>query len=111
MTINRQTYKLPTVVFGGQSPVNLDYYKIPFQTSVLIDLVSGTANFGVEYTTDNIEGVYDPSGTRWLPSAGIPYGTAATTQYTFNFPVTGVRLNIQSMTGELRMATIQGIGV
>jgi hypothetical protein len=111
MTINRQTYKLPTVVLGGQPLVNLDHFKIPFQVSVLVDLVSGTANFGVEYTTDPISGVYDQATTRWLPSAGIPYGTTATSQYTFNFPVTAIRLNIQSMTGELRMSTIQGIGV
>ncbi len=112
--VRRQTFKIATVVLGGQYPLSLDYLKIPFQASVLVDLVSGTATYDVEFTTDdlvNMSGISDPMNFRWIPLPTMPPGQTETKQATIDFPVTGVRLNIQSMTGELRFSVIQGIGI
>ena len=105
----RRQYSLPTVVLGPQTFVNLDWTKIPFQASVLVDVQSGAASYGVEYTTDDIFGTADPNTLRWIPSSVLPYGTTATGEWTVNFPVMAVRLNIYSMTGVINLTVIQGI--
>jgi len=108
MSVKRFTYKAG-VTLGGQDVVNLDYHKIPFQASVVVDLVSGTVNYKVEYTTDDIS--KDPPTFRWLTWVDFPADTASTKQSTLNFPVTAVRLSIQSITREVRFSVIQGIGI
>lgn len=107
----RRVYKAASVVLGGQTFVNLDYWKIPFNATVLVDLVSGTANYGVEFTCDDVSGTVDPNTLRWIPDLTLPAGQTKTGVSVYNFPVTAVRLNIQSMTGEVRLTVIQGIGV
>lgn len=107
----RRTYKAASVVLGGQTFVNLDYWKIPFQATVLADLVSGSVNYSIEFTCDDVSGTVDPTTLRWITIPNLPAGQTSTVQYTVNFPVTAVRINIQSMTGELRLTVIQGIGV
>jgi hypothetical protein len=106
--VRRYTYKAATTVLGGQDIINLDFFKIPFQVGVLVDLVSGNITYAIEYTMDHITGVVDLGAIRWQQA---PIGTtSATVQYTFNFPVTAIRLNILSMTGEVRLTAIQGLG-
>lgn len=107
----RRTYKAATTVLGGQSFVNLDFWKIPFQATVLADLVSGSVNYSIEFTCDDVFGTVDPTTLRWITATGLQAGQTGTVQYTLNYPVTAVRLNIQSMTGELRLTVIQGIGI
>ncbi len=112
--VRRQTFLAPTVVLGGQHPINLDYVKIPFQVSVHVDLVSGTVNYAVEFTTDditNLLGSSDPSTFRWWSDPAFPAGQTASANFVMNAAVTAVRLNIQDLTGEVRMSVIQGIGV
>jgi len=109
--IVRRTYKAATIVLGGQQLVNLDYLKIPFQVGVLLDLVSGTINYSVEFTTDSLDGPFDPTTMRWITTQEFPQGSSGTIQATLNEPMTALRLNIQSMTGEARLSVIQGIGV
>lgn len=106
---SRQDFLLATTVLGGQQPVNLDFYKIPFQASVLVDLVSGSVNYAIEFTTDDLA-TNTLDLLRWNTVPNLPAGQTTTQQYTVNFPVTAVRLNIQSLTGEVRMSVIQGIG-
>ena len=105
----RIQYNLPTVVLGPQTFVNLDWTKVPFQASVLVDIQSGNASYGVEYTTDDIFGTVDPNTLRWIASPSLPYGTTSTGQWTVSFPVMAVRLNIYSMTGVINLSVIQGI--
>lgn len=112
--VRRYTYRVNSTVLGGQLPISLDYLKIPFQASVLVDLVSGAINYAVEFTTDdlvNILGNSDPAQFRWLTLPNLPAGQTATAQVTIGFPVTGVRLNIGAMTGEARLSVIQGLGI
>lgn len=108
-TIQRYTYKVGSIQqLGGQDVVTLNYLQNPFTVTVLIDIVSGLANYAIEFTTDDMSG--DPSQFRWnaLPSA--PAGQTTTNLYTLNFPVTAIRLNLASLTGELRLSAIQSPG-
>ena len=103
-------------VLGGQNVVNMDWQVVPFAASVLVDLVSGSITFGVEFTTDDIN-KGNPLTWRWLPAPGLPYGTTVNVapgnapqpqQWTLNFPVTALRLNIQALTGPVNFSVIQG---
>jgi hypothetical protein len=109
--VKRYTYKNSsgTVVLGGQDIINPDILKVPFALSVLVDVVSGTASFGVEYTTDDIS-TDEPSNMRWHYTDEIPGGTSDTIRKTIGYPATGIRLNIRAFTGEIRLSVIQGLG-
>ena len=95
----------------------MDWNVVPFQASILVDLLSGQITYAVEYTTDDLD-KGNPTTWRWLPTAGFPYGTTANAadptaapnplQWTLNFPVTAIRLNIQNLTGTVNFSVIQG---
>lgn len=105
--IHRYVYKMG-VVPGGQDAVNLNELQNPFTVSALVDIVSGSASYGVEFTTDNLAG--DPTLFRWTPLPSAPAGQTATALYTLGYPVTGIRLNLTSITGEVRFTVIQAPG-
>jgi hypothetical protein len=106
--IQRYTYKAGAVVLGGQQVCNLDYIRSPFLASILVDLVSGTISYSIEFTTDDING--DPSTFRWNVVPNLSVGQTTTQVYKLDFNVTAVRLNLQSLTGEARFTVIQGLG-
>jgi len=107
--IQRYVYKAGSTVLGGQNVINLDYIHLPFQVSVLVDIVSGSANYGIEFTMDDIGG--DPSTFRWISDvSNLPNGQSATGIFLLDAPVTAIRLNIQSFTGEVRITVIQPVG-
>ena len=90
---------------GGMDAVVLNYMQNPFVASAVVDIISGTANFAIEFSTDDMSGL--PSTFRWLTLPGITSGQTATLQYTINFPVTAVRLNLATLTGLTRFTVIQ----
>ncbi len=104
-------------VLGGQDVLNLDWNVTPFSASIVVDLVQGgSIIYAVEYTTDSLE-TGNPTTWRWLPTAGFPYNTTNTIpagsppspqQWSLTFPVTAIRLNIQSLTGTVNFSVIQG---
>lgn len=102
----RQVFNATTTTLGGQAAVILDDAKIPFLVAAHIDIVSGTAEFDVEYTTDDLAGLNPPSSLdqRWESLVG----GAATALLGLNIPISGVRLNLKSLTGEVRFTVIQG---
>jgi hypothetical protein len=103
--IHRYVYKLGTVP-GGQDVVSMNYMQNPFTALALVDIVSGAAQYGIEFTTDDIDG--DPTAFRWtfLPTA--PAGQNVTAPYKIeDFPVTAIRLNFGAITGEVRFTVIQ----
>lgn len=111
--VHRYTYTVGTTVLGGQDVINLDYFKIYVRCPMQIDLVSGSMEVVPEYTFDDIGG--DPSTFRWFPydKSWTQHGTVPITDTSFailDFPVTAVRLNIKSITGEIRLSFIQGLG-
>ena len=91
---------------GEQLPWNADWAIPNFNVTVAAVLVSGTANYAIEYTLDDCS---DPQVTpRWIQTVEAPSGTSATAVARFNFPFRYVRLNIASLTGTLEMKCLQG---
>jgi hypothetical protein len=106
-SVRRYAYKADTTVRGGQDVINLDHLQLPFQASILVDIVDGSASYAVEFTTDDLTG--EPSAFRWWSDSALPAGQTTTQNFSINSAVTGVRLNLQSITGEVRFSVIQGV--
>lgn len=104
----RYTYLAGKTPFGGQDVVNLNYLALPFQASVLINIVSGTANYALEFTHDDIN--LDPPYTWVTDTVNFPAGQTNSGILVIDFAVTALRLNLQSFTGEVRFSVIQGLG-
>lgn len=110
--VRRQKYSLSEVTLGAQHPISLDYMKTQFLASAAVDIVSGTAEYLIEYTVGdftNILGDSKFSDLRWHALPGLSEGQTETQLVKIDYPVTGIRLNIQSMTGTLEFTVIQGI--
>jgi hypothetical protein len=106
--IQRYTYLAGKATLGGQDVVNLNYLSLPFQASVIVDIVSGTAAYALEFTHDDINS--NPP-YRWLTdTVKLPPGQTLSGIFLIDFAVTAIRLNLQSFTGEVRFSTIQGLG-
>lgn len=103
--VRRYKYTAATTVLGGQEIINLDPSKLVFEVSVLVDIVSGTATYGIEYSHDDVE---DAANMRWFTDASIPSGQIKTDIYKLTTAVTAIRLNLASLTGEVRLSVIQG---
>ncbi len=92
---------------GAKTPVSMNYYQTPFNASVFVFIVSGTATFGVQFTPDPVD---DPSVTpRWYDDANMPTGTQASDASNYMFPIRGVRINIAAITGTLEFKVLQGL--
>lgn len=106
--IHRYVYKVGSIQqLGGQDVVNLNYYQVPFLASAVTDIVSGTASYAIEFTTDEIGG--NPANFRWLTIPNLNNQTASQ-QFSLAFPVTAIRINLASLTGEVRFTVIQAPG-
>ena len=106
-----QRYKyLNTITLGPQNVVNLNHLQAPFNASILVDVVSGTPSYSIEFTTDDLTDT-PPNAQRWNTLPGFTPGATTTKQYTLNFPVTAIRLNLASNPGETRLSVIQGHGL
>lgn len=106
-TIQRFVYKAGTVMTpDGQDVVTLNYLQLPYTVGIVADVVSGAADYTIEFTTDDMSGC--AADFRWNVLPGLVYWQSdPLIQYTLLFPVTAIRLNIQSLTGELRLSVIQ----
>ena len=103
--VRRYTYIAETTVLGGQEIINLDPSKLLFEVSVLVDIVSGDANYSIEFSMDDVE---SPGGMRWFSDAMLPQGQSATGLFKLTTAITAIRLNLQALTGEVRLSVIQG---
>lgn len=101
----------------GSSPWQLfDPYLTPSYLSLVLQLVSGTGNSSVEYTSDPIS-----NSTQMQSAVGYGYTTpnplaiahpllqsiAATAEGAIDFPIVGWRLTINSGTGTWKLTGIQ----
>lgn len=102
--------KTYTVTGTGVSPVYVpDAYISPFNVALGV-LVTGTSNYTVQYTFDNIFAVgYNPATGNWVDH---PSMTAQTTTKDSNiaYPVQGVRIKANSGAGTARLTLIQAGG-
>jgi hypothetical protein len=103
--VRRYTYLAETAVLGGQEIINLDPSYIVFEVSVLVDIVSGDANYSIEFSLDDVE---SPQTMRWFSDAMLPQGQTSTGLFKLTTAVTAIRLNLQALTGEVRLSVIQG---
>ena len=104
-SIHYYDYKLGTQP-GGQDLINLNEIQNPFTVSAFVDIVSGIASYGIEFTMDDTTG--DPSSFRWAPHPAVPAGQSASAIFSLsNLPVTGIRLNFGAITGEVKFSVIQ----
>lgn len=100
----RYTYKANSVVLGGQDILNVDAFSREFfNASFHVDLVSGSMSVQAEYSMDDMTG--DPNTFRWHPFGDVMTQTTLLEVYNL---VTGLRLNISSITGEIRLTLLQG---
>lgn len=84
----------------------MDLYISPFNVT-LQTLVTGTANYDIQYTKDDVFAVgYDPSTGQWTSLTGMTGATAAA-EATLISPVTAVRILQNSGTGSVRLTVLQ----
>ena len=104
----RYVYKQGKVILGPQDFLNMDTFTREFfQASVLTDLVSGSMSAQLEYTMDDMDDMtVDTTTFRWFPWGNV---MTATTLLEINTPISGLRLNIGMITGEVRFTVLQGI--
>ena len=99
-----------TINLGPQDVCALNHLQAPFNASILVDVVSGSVEYSLEFTTDDLTTV-KPNAQRWNTLPGFTPGQTTTQVYPLNFPVTAVRLNLAANDGEVRLCVIQGIGL
>jgi hypothetical protein len=98
-------FKLGTVS-GGQELINLNEMQNPFTVSACVQIVSGAAQYGLEFTVDDLTG--DPTTFTWLPHPSCAPGQSASGIFNLSgLPVTGIRINFGAITGEVKLAVIQ----
>ena len=80
---------------GATVPVPLDLYIAPFMVTVRCK-ISGAPVYSLQYTYDN---VFDTASGSidWLTSLDMPAGTAASSEATFDNPISAIRLVIASV--------------
>ena len=99
------TYPLGTLP-GGQDTVSMNYLQNPFTAMAMVNVLSGTASYGIEFTVDDASG--NPSLPSWFPLPSAPPGQTASAAYPItNFPVTAIRLNLAANSGPVRFTVIQ----
>jgi hypothetical protein len=105
--VRRYTYTANTDP-GGQHIINLDTFQNPYRVGIVVDVVSGLASYAVEFTTDELD--KEPP-YRWWSDSALPSGQTASQNFTLdNSAVTGTRLNLTTITGEIRFSVNQGFG-
>lgn len=92
---------------GTTAVIPMDWHQVPFNVGIVCS-VTGTATYTVEHTSDDVfSPSFNPSTATWLPNTGL---TAQTSSKDGNYsaPCRGVRLNVASGTGTVKMTVIQG---
>jgi hypothetical protein len=98
-------YKAP-IVPGGLDLVNLNELQNPFTVSASVNIVSGSASYFIEFTMDDTTG--DASTFSWFPHPATAPGQSASAIFNLsNLPVTGIRLRLDAITGEVKFVVIQ----
>lgn len=86
--------------------VFLDWTCVPFNASFAVEIKSGTATFGVQFTLDDPD-----SSPTWIGDVNVPAGTATTSVGNYMFPVRAVRCVVSAIGGTTQFAVLQGLPV
>ena len=88
----------------GTIPLNVNVN--PFNIGIAV-VVSGTVNYTVQYTFDNVwSATYNSATATWFDHASLAAQTTSQTG-NFAFPVAGMRLTVNSGSGTATMTVIQ----
>jgi hypothetical protein len=91
---------------GSTSTIPLNVNINPFNVGIAV-VVSGTVNYTVQYTFDNVwSSTYDSATATWFDHASLLTKTGNETG-NFAFPVAGMRLTVNSGSGTATMTVIQ----
>jgi hypothetical protein len=101
---HRYNYPLGTNP-GGQDVVSLNFIQNPFTAVAVVNIVSGSSSYGIDFTVDDLD--TDPTLFAWFPLPNAPAGQTASGAYPIPFPVTAIRLNFGSITGDVKFTVIQ----
>lgn len=94
---------------GSSNVYPPDHYVSPFNVALSV-LVSGTVNYTVRYTFDDVFARgYDPATGNWVSHPSL---TTQTTSLDSNiaYPVRGIQLVVNSGSGTARLTAIQAGG-
>lgn len=91
---------------GGSAVVPLDVYLSPFQVT-LTTLVSGTVNYDIQYTSDDIWATsYNPAVGNWTSVTGLT-GLTAAGEATLISAIRAVRILQNSGSGTTTLRVVQ----
>lgn len=97
---------------GGAKYSNVyppDNYVSPFNVAISV-VVTGTVNYTVQYTFDDVfASTYDPATGTWTDHPSLT-GQTATKDSNIAYPVTGVRIKLNSGNGSVKSTFIQAGG-
>lgn len=103
MTLAIRVYNYQNLT-GAQDGINLNWMQNPFTVTAAVDFVTGKAQYGIDYSVDQIDNV-KLGDFRWFP--WIAPGQTVSGVYSLTMPVTAIRLNLNSNTGLTRFTVIQ----
>lgn len=93
---------------GTKDSLNLDPSIVPFNVSVNVSIVAGSATYGLQYSQDPMD-VADAAAL-WFDSGDIPAGTITNAESMLASPISRIRLVIAALvTGPLTIQVSQGI--
>jgi hypothetical protein len=105
---------------GIATAIILDNAQTPFNASFAVELLAGTASFGVQFTLDDLNSA---SGTAlplpgqsvnttvtWFNDVNAPAGSTTSVVGNYMFPIRALRVNVASggPTTVLQFAVLQG---
>lgn len=93
-------------VTGTQPSVNLDPSISPFNCTVAVVIVGGSASYGIQFSHDAND--VSDANSRWFADPTFGTGIVASGYVVYNNPITKVRIVIASNTGGLELKTLQG---
>lgn len=92
---------------GTQTSLNMDPSITPWNGTVQVYVVGGSASYSVQWSLDDYATVSD-ANARWVTDPQFPLGSAATINANLLYPVTRIRLVIVTNTGGIELKTLQG---
>ena len=94
---------------GEKEPWNADWIVAPFLVSVTTVIVSGAAQYAIQYCIDDLNNT--AVTPRWIDTTDAPAGTSTTKTITLTSPIRFLRINIAVITGTVELKIIQPMSI
>ena len=105
MTDTTQTFNPATTAVGPQTPIALNHLA-QSEASIAVYDEAGDAEYGVEFTLDDVNNVDTP---RWFMLTDIPAGSSGSRFTSITLPCKFVRLNLTFITGAVEFKVLQTV--